>query len=144
MDRDTLILLIDESSTGLDSIRRVLGDRAGALRLRRVPDVPTALARIWGGGVDMVLMNLPAAGSSEGDRLVPFLELRSKAPGVPIVVLCGSADESLAEEAIREGAADYLIREAYDVDLLRVLLSVAGKTKLSHSPPRPAAAGKGR
>ena len=144
MDQETLILLVDESSTAVDSIRRVLGDQATQFKLRRIADVPTALARIWGGGVDMVLMNLPAAGSTEGDRLVPFLELRSKAPGVPIVVLCGSADESLAEEAIREGAADYLIREACDVDLLRVLRSVAGKASVAAVPPRPAAAaGKG-
>ncbi|MGZ3621060.1 MAG: AAA family ATPase [Candidatus Binataceae bacterium] len=57
---------------------------------------------------------------------------------MPIVVLCGSADESLAEAAIREGAADYLIREAYDVDLLRVLRSVSSKT-VAPAPWRSAA-----
>ena len=144
MDRDTLILLVDESSTGIDSIHRAVADRANHFRVQRVADVPTALARIWGGGVDMVLVNLPAVGSSESDRLVPFLELRSKAQGIPIVVLCGSAEQSLAERAIREGAADYLIREAYDADLLRVLRSVAGKIKLLPGRSRPAAAaGKG-
>ena len=87
MDTDTLILLIDESSTGIDSMRRALGDQASHFKLRRVADVPTALARIWGGGVDMVLMNLPDAGSSQGDRLAPFLELQTGAQGLPIVIL---------------------------------------------------------
>jgi pilus assembly protein CpaE len=131
MDSETLILLIDESSTGIDSVRRALGDQAAHFRLRRVPDVPTALARIWGGGVDMILMNLPDAGSSEGDRLAPFLELRTGAQGVPIVILCASADENLAEHAVREGASDYLIREAYDVDLLKAVRSVTRKPDLS-------------
>jgi pilus assembly protein CpaE len=144
MDRDTLILLIDENSTGIDAIRRALGDQASHFKLRRVADVPTALARIWGGGVDLVLMNLPDAGSSQGDRLAPFLELQTGAQGLPIVVLTSSADESLAEAAVSEGAADYLIQEAYDVDLLRVVHSVAGKTELPAAVGRPAAAtGKG-
>ena len=131
MDSETLILLIDESSTGIDSVRRALGDQATHFKLRRVPDVPTALARIWGGGVDMVLMNLPDAGSSEGDRLAPFVELRTGAQGLPIVILCASADENLAERAVREGASDYLIREAYDVDLLKAVRSVTKKPDLS-------------
>jgi CheY-like chemotaxis protein len=137
MVRDTLVLLIDESAPGLDSMRRVLGDQDGDFRLRRVPDVPTALARIWGGGVDVVLIDLPVAGSSEAHRLAPFRKLQSEAQGVPIVLLCGSADESLGEVAVGEGAAEYLIREAYDVDLLRVLRAVAGKTQVSQSPRVP-------
>jgi len=116
MDPEKLIVLIDESSTGIDAIRRALGDQAGHFRVRRVADVPTALARIWGGGVDVVLMNLAEAGTAE-DRLAPFVELHTGAQGVPIVILCASADESLAERAVSEGASDYLIRESYDVDL---------------------------
>jgi MinD-like ATPase involved in chromosome partitioning or flagellar assembly/CheY-like chemotaxis protein len=138
MDKGTLILLVDESAAGIDSIRRVLADRAHHFRVQRVEDVPTALARILGGGVDIVLLNLPAAQSPENERLLPFLDLRNQTQAVPllvpIVVLCGSADESLAEAAIHEGAADYLIREAYDSDLLRVLRSVASKTALSPAP----------
>ena len=144
MDKGTLILLVDESSAGLDSMRRVLADRAHHFRVQRVADVPTAFARILGGGVDIVLLNLPAAAGSESERLLPFLDLRNQAQAVPIivpiVVLCGSTDEGLAEAAIREGAADHLIREAYDVDLLRVLRSVSSKTALPPAPWRSAAA----
>ena len=46
MDQDPTVLLIDDDSTTIDSIRRILGDQAGRFKLRRVPDVPTALARI--------------------------------------------------------------------------------------------------
>lgn len=144
MDKGTLILLVDESTAGIDSIRRVLADRAHHFRVQRVDDVPTALARILGGGVDIVLLNLPAATGPESERLLPFLELRNQVQsmpdgvptGVPIVVLCGAADESLAEAAIREGAADYLIREAYSLDLLRVLGSVSAKTGAAAAPRR--------
>jgi pilus assembly protein CpaE len=143
MDKGTLILLVDEGTTGIDSIRCVLADRAHHFRVQRVADVATALARILGGGVDIVLLNLPAAAGLESERLLPFLQLRNQAQtvpiAVPIVVLCGAADESLAEAAIREGAADYLIREAYAVDLLRVLRSVSAKTGAAAIPRRSAA-----
>ena len=139
MDKGTLILLVDESTAGIDSIRRVLADRAHHFRVQRVDDVPTALARILGGGVDIVLLNLPAAAGPQSERLLPFLELRNQAQAVPIVVLCGASDGSLAEAAIREGAADYLIREAYALDLLRVLRSVSAKTGVA-APRRSAAA----
>jgi pilus assembly protein CpaE len=148
MDKGTLILLVDESTAGIDSIRRVLADRAHHFRVQRVDDVPTALARILGGGVDIVLLNLPTAANPQSERLLPFLELRNQlrnqAQAVPIVVLCGAADESLAEAAIREGAADYLIREAYTLDLLRVLRSVSAKNGVAAAPSRSAAsAGRG-
>lgn len=144
MDKGTLILLVDESSAGIDSIRRVLADRAHHFRVQRVDDVPTALARILGGGVDIVLLNLPAAAGPQSERLLPFLELRNQTQTVPIVVLCGASDESLAEAAIREGAADYLIREAYALDLLRVLRSVSAKNGVPTAPRRsPASAGRG-
>ena len=143
MNRDTLILLVDANAAGIDAIRQVLGERAADFKLRRVADVPTALARIWGGGVDMVLMNLPPACATEGDRLVAFRELRAKASSVPIVLLCGPGDKVLAEKAMQEGAADYLPREASEADFLRVFHSVTDKFAPAPALPlRVAAAGK--
>ena len=128
MDQSTFVLLIDERASAIDAIRRALADRANQFRLQCVEDVSTALARIAGGGVDIVLMRLGPAGSSDGDLWDGFLKLHAGAPKVPIVVVCDSAEENLAEAALQKGAADYLIREAYDVDLLRVLSSVVAKT----------------
>jgi pilus assembly protein CpaE len=137
MDKDLTVLLIDEDSAAIDSIRRVLGDQANRFKLRRVADVPTALARIWGGGVDLVLLNLPAAANSvelggcAENPLAPFRELQEKAQGVAVVVLCDSAGEGLAQTAVEQGAAAYLLREAFEPDLLKLLRSVAGKTARS-------------
>lgn len=161
MDQDPTVLLIDEDSAAIDSIRRVLGDQASRFKLRRIADVPTALARIWGGGIDLVLLNLPASanpveiakpfeiaspveiassteiaspaeiGGCAENPLAPFRELQEKAQGVPVVVLCDSAGEALARTAVQLGAAAYLLREALEADLLTVLRSVAGKAALS-------------
>ena len=58
--------------------------------------------------------------------LSQFHELREKAPNVPIVILCDSAGEGLARTAVQQGAAAYLLREALEANLLKVLRSVAG------------------
>jgi hypothetical protein len=96
MDKNTFVLLIDESSSAIDPIRRALADRADQFRLQCVENVPIALARVAGGGVDIVLMRL-GHGSSEGDLWDEFLKLQAGASRVPIVVICDSADENLAE-----------------------------------------------
>lgn len=142
MDKDITVLLIDEDSAGIEPIRRVLGDQANRFKLRRVADVSTALARIRGGGIDLVLLTLPAGanpveiGGCVENPLAPFLELQEKAQGAPVVVLCDSAGESLAQGAVEQGAAAYLLREALEPDLLKVLRSVAGKGALFSTIPR--------
>jgi Flp pilus assembly CpaE family ATPase len=142
MDKNTFVLLVDETSSAIDAIRRALADRADQFRVQCVEDVSTALARIAGGGVDIVLMRLGPAASSEADLWDGFLKLQAGARKIPIVVVCDSADENLGERAVQKGAADYLIREAYDVDLLRVLDSTVGKTshplESSGAAPSPA------
>ncbi len=137
MDQGPTVLLINEDSAVIDSIQRVLGGQASRFKLRRVADVPTGLARIWGGGIDLVLLNLPASanpaeiGGCAENPLAPFRELQEKAQGVPVVVLCDSAGEDLARTAVQHGASAYLLREAFEPDLLEVLRSVAGKAALS-------------
>ena len=150
MDQDPTVLLIDQDSAAIDSIRRVLGDQASRLKLRRVADVPTAVARIWGGGIDLVLLNLAAGanpveipGSAE-NPLAPFRELQEKTQGVPLVILCDSAGEGLARAAVQQGAAAYVLLEACAADLLKVLRTAAGKAALSPVTPRTLApSGKG-
>ena len=133
MDQDTTILLIDQDSATSDSIGRVIGNQASHCKLRRVPDVPTALARIWGGGIDVVLLNLPAGvnpveiGGGPENPLAPFRALQEKSQNVPVVILCDSAGEGLARTAVQQGAAAYLLREALEADVLKVVRSVAAK-----------------
>jgi len=134
MDQDPTVLLVDEDSAAIDSIRRVLGEQASRFKLRHVTDVPTALARIWGGGIDVVLLNLASGGAE--NPLAPFRELQEKAQDVAVVVLCDSGGEGLARSAVQQGAAAYLLCEAFEADLLKVLRSAAGKSVPSPAIPR--------
>ena len=50
--------------------------------------------------------------------LQTFLTLEKIVPNLPIVLLTGLKDESLALEAVRQGAQDYLVKEQTTTDIL--------------------------
>jgi len=64
---------------------------------------------------DAVLLDL---GLPDSQGLDTFLDLRSKAADIPVVVMSGLDDESLAVEAVRHGAQDYLVKGQMNTALL--------------------------
>jgi PAS domain S-box-containing protein len=63
----------------------------------------------------LVLLDL---GLPDGQGLDTFLHIEKQAPDTPIVVISGLDDESLALEAVRKGAQDYLVKDKWDGFLL--------------------------
>jgi diguanylate cyclase (GGDEF)-like protein/PAS domain S-box-containing protein len=61
--------------------------------------------------VDIVLLDL---GLSDARGLETVRRARTAAPQVPLVVLTGTDDESLAAQALQEGAQDYLVKGQSD------------------------------
>jgi len=57
--------------------------------------------------VDIVLLDM---GLPDGHGLDTVRRAHAVAPGVPVIVLTGLDDETLAAEAMKEGALDYLIK----------------------------------
>jgi len=64
---------------------------------------------------DVVLVDLNVP---DGQGLGNFERLQLLAPQMPVIVLTGTDDESMALEAIQRGAADYLLKGATDARLL--------------------------
>lgn len=124
MDKNIFVLLIQDDAAGAEWVRQALHPHEdGAFRLQRVERLPTAVARIAGGDVDVVLLDLALSDVAGGDRLDGFLRVRREAPRARIVVLCGAGDEGLALRAMRGGAADYVIKEQGDGGLGRAIRS---------------------
>jgi DNA-binding NarL/FixJ family response regulator len=73
------------------------------------------LERLKDGGVDVVLLDL---GLPDGQGFDAFKKVQAQAPAVPVVVLTGFDDETLAVEAIRHGAQDYLVKGDVDSKVL--------------------------
>lgn len=131
MDKNILVLLISDEPAGTELIRGALAHREGWFKLQCVGSLPTGLARIAGGGVNVVLLDLALSRGEGDERLGPFHALHESAPGVPIVLLCHGEEENHALSAVRDGAADYMLKERCSTDLRRLLLSVVER----HSRP---------
>ncbi len=99
-----LALLVQVRPQDAESLRQgIEPSEESSIRWQSINYVETALARLAGGGVDVVLLDLSVG-------LEHFLQMRVAAPDVPIVVLYDPLDLGVALEAMREGAADTLQR----------------------------------
>jgi Flp pilus assembly CpaE family ATPase len=131
VNKSILALLIQEASADAGPIREALAlDEDRPVRLQCVERLSTALARIAGGGVNLILLDMSASNES----MDSLLQLLRKAPQVPTVVVCGADNEGLALKAIRAGATDYVMKGQLGTDLGRVLHSAI---QLAHNalPP---------
>jgi len=74
-----------------------------------------ALDQVSKEAFDVVLLDL---GLPDSQGLETFLEFQRAARDVPVIVLSGLDDESLAIEAVRQGSQDYLVKDRLDTTLL--------------------------
>lgn len=98
--------LLRESLMEVDSFR---------FDLTHVSTLSGGLERLAESVTDVVLLDLSLPDSFGLDS---FIQVHAQAPGVPFVVLTGLADETLAIEAVRQGAQDYLVKGQVDPELL--------------------------
>lgn len=128
MERTLLILLVEAGAAEASLTRAEVEQHGGsACRCQSVEHLSTAMARIAGGDVDLVLLDLSRGSESKsGDRLEDFLQLHRETPSTPIVVLCSAQDEGVALKAMRAGAADYVIRETGGDSLGRAIRTALG------------------
>jgi len=98
-----------------ETVEETLADGTGAFELESVGRLAPALERLRTTGIHVVLLDLTLPDSA---GLGTFTSVRANAPDVPIIVLTGLSDESLAVSTVRDGAQDYLIKGQVDGNLL--------------------------
>ena len=112
------VLLVEDNPTDALLVEVALEDMsAPAPILTHVELLCDACSALQSGEFDVVLvdLNLP-----DGEGLGNFESLQELAPTLPMIVLTGLADESVAVAAIARGASDYLIKgEAHSALLER-------------------------
>jgi len=115
-DKHIKVLMIEDNPRDARLIREMLSEVRGALfDLKCADQLSTGLERLAAGGVDVLLLDLILP-DSQG--LNTFAKAYAQAPEIPIVVLTGLDDETLAVKAVREGAQDYLVKGQVDGNLL--------------------------
>jgi PAS domain S-box-containing protein len=108
-DRPTNILLIEDDPTYAKLLRTCLDRHASGFRfqLELASSLKAGLARIAGGGIDIILSDLGLPDSQELDTLK---RLHKRAGDIPIIVLSGVDDPALEMQAIHLGAEEYLVK----------------------------------
>jgi sigma-B regulation protein RsbU (phosphoserine phosphatase) len=109
-------LLIEDNPGDARLIELMLQDADGeAFEVRHVDRLEDGLRELANGNIDVVLSDLSMPDSNGLDT---FIRLHARAPHVPIIVLSGLNDTTVALNAVHEGAQDYLIKGEVDGQLL--------------------------
>lgn len=109
------VLLIEDNPGDARLIRAMLAEKGGIFSLEHVDRLATGLKRLIEEKFDAVLLDLSLPDAQGADT---FEQTATLARNVPIVVLTGFNDETLATEAIHQGAQDYLIKDNVNSDSL--------------------------
>src|SRR2546425_2064710 len=99
---------------------------ASRIELQVSENLDDATRRLNERRYDAVLLNLFLADSR---GMSTFAKVHSQVPTLPIVILTGYDNESLAIEAVRQGAQDYLVRSKVDGKILSRVLRYAIERK---------------
>ncbi len=109
------VLLFEDTPEDACLVAALLERARDPFHLEVAPSLAAALDRLATGGIDVLLLdlNLP---DSRG--LETFERAQDHSPTVPVLVLTALADEGLADQAIRQGAQDYILKDRLDSSLL--------------------------
>jgi len=122
------VLLADDHRVLREGLRASL-ELAGVEVVGEAGDGIAAVAEALRLRPDVVVMDVALPGQ---DGVAAALQLRSQAPEVQVVMLTMFADGATLREAIRAGAAGYLVKDCSTVEIVRVLEEVAaGQVLLS-------------
>lgn len=110
------VLLIEDNPSDARLIELMLADEAaGLFEAEWVEDLRSGRQRLNEGRFGLVLADLSLPDSHGLDT---FVQLQAIAPQLPIIVLSGSRDTTMALQAVHEGAQDFLIKGQVDGQLL--------------------------
>ncbi len=109
------ILVVEDDLADARLFQEMLADADAAFSIEHVRSLSEAVGSLARCGIDVVMCDLSLP-DSRGMRT--FEKLHEAARGVPVIVLSGLDDQSLAVETVRRGAQDYLVKGRADTHLL--------------------------
>src|SRR3954466_4959343 len=116
MDPAVKVLLIEDSPVDSRLLRLLLSESPTFhFALVHVERLADGLKKLREERFDVVLSDLTLPDSHGFET---FQTLHAQAAGMPIIVLSGTDDETMAFKAVREGAQDYLVKGKVDTHVL--------------------------
>ncbi|MEQ1503667.1 MAG: hybrid sensor histidine kinase/response regulator [Myxococcota bacterium] len=112
----TRVLLVEDNPGDARLLRALLGDRFAIDHVERLAAALDALKSAGpGSGYEVVLLDLSLPDSHGLDTC---RRVRAVAPDVPVLVLTGLNDDTIAVQAVREGAQDWLVKGRTDGEIV--------------------------
>ncbi|MEO6035354.1 MAG: SpoIIE family protein phosphatase [Verrucomicrobiota bacterium] len=110
------VLLVEDNPEDVFLLETILQKGRGTrFLLESVASLKQALERLGRGNIDVVLLDLSL---TDSHGLETFSVLQASIPEIPIIVLSGLDDETVALNAVHAGAQDYLVKGRVDSQLL--------------------------
>lgn len=110
------VLLVEDNPGDIRLLREILAEVTSVqFELAQVEQLSQALQYLAQARFDVILLDLSLP-DSQG--LETFLRIHAQVANVPIVVLTGLDDETLAVRAVQQGAQDYFFKGQVNGDLL--------------------------
>src|SRR6478609_6252112 len=120
-DEQLRVLVVEDDVDTAQFVRTVL-ERRGGMAVTVVHEAMSALAAVDREHFDAVVTDIQMPGMSGLDLLV---ELRSRAPGVPVLVTTAFASVDYAVEALRRDADEFLVKPVAAATLLERVSTLA-------------------
>lgn len=127
MNAGQLILVVEDNPGDARLIKEMLAEQPQhRIDVSIAETLQTALATLKSRRVDVVLLDLSLPDSF---GMETFAAVYSQSPQVPIIVLSGTDDETVALSAVKGGAQDYLIKGQVEAQLLTRSIAYAIERK---------------
>lgn len=104
---DIAVLIVDDKAVDRKLFSATLNNGTFKYSILEASDIEEGLACCQSNRIDCVLLDQNLRGQSGVDWISDF-KIRADAPHLPVIMLTGAGDESLAVSALHAGAADYL------------------------------------
>jgi len=124
-DKAINVLLLEDNPGDSRLIRELFADTDNHFNLQCVDFLSKGLKCLVSQNIDAVLLDLGLP-DNQGLGAIEYLRAKSS---IPIIVLTGLDDESVAIEAVRRGAQDYLIKGSITGNMLSRVIRYAIERK---------------
>ncbi len=134
MNDEERLLLLEDDPRLAELVRHVLADSAPEFNVEHVGRLSTALARLVRQRFSLIVTDLDLP-DSHGPATVRHLQ--RAAPNLPLVVLSGQGDRNVAQECIRDGADEFLVKGTPGFQALGQLTRLALKRRNERRDEQP-------
>jgi two-component system response regulator NreC len=129
-DADDITVVLADDHAVVRSGLRLLLDQAGMRVLAEAGDADSALRSVLGHKPSVLVLDLNMPGEPTSLDVIP--RVADVSAGTRVVVLTMQEDPAFARDALRAGAAGYVLKEAADGELVEaVRRAAAGETYLN-------------